>query len=128
MSPKIKTRFFEINLFAPEKKFREIVYVFLVDKRFNTKCGKKIFSFNSFLNKAHCVKSVRIRRYSGRYFPVFGKIRSIGESLRIQSECGKIPTRIIANTDTFYTVATKWFQRRIHNPDKHPTWSVFRKH
>ena len=46
--------------------------------------------------KFHCVKSVRIRSYSGPYIPAFG--------LSIQSECGKIRTRITPNTDTFYAV------------------------
>ena len=44
----------------------------------------------------HCVKSVRIRSYSGPHFPVFG--------LNIQSECGKMQTRITPNTDTFSAV------------------------
>ena len=43
----------------------------------------------------HCVKSTRIRSYSSPY----------GVSYRIQSECGKIRTRITPNTDTFYAVA-----------------------
>ena len=47
----------------------------------------------------HCVKSVRIQSYSGPYFPAFGL-----NSLRIQSECGKIRTRITPNKDTFCTV------------------------
>ena len=49
-----------------------------------------------FLENNHCVKSVRIWSYSGRYFPSFG--------LRIQSERGKIQTRITPTTNTFYTV------------------------
>ena len=43
---------------------------------------QKIFSHE------HCLKSVRIRNYSGPYFPAFGKIR----------------TRITPNTDTFDAV------------------------
>ena len=44
----------------------------------------------------HCLKSVRIRRFSGSHFPaVF---------LRIQSKCGKIRARTTPNTDTFYAV------------------------
>ena len=55
--------------------------------------------------KLHCVKSVRIRSYSGPYFPAFGlNTERYGESLRIQSECGKIRTRITPNTDTLYAV------------------------
>ena len=43
----------------------------------------------------HCVKSVRIRSFSGPDFPTFGLV-----SLRIQSKCGKIRTRKAPNTDT----------------------------
>ena len=44
----------------------------------------------------HCLKSVRIRRFSGPHFPaVF---------LRIQSKCGKMRARATPNTDTFYAV------------------------
>ena len=50
----------------------------------------------------HCVKSVRIRSYSGPYFPAFGLNTEDTVSLRIQSECGKIRTRITPNTDTFH--------------------------
>ena len=50
----------------------------------------------------HCVKSVRIWSYSGPHFPAFGlNTERYGESLRIQSECGKIRTRITPNTNTF---------------------------
>ena len=45
----------------------------------------------------HCVKSVHIRSYSGPYFSAF-------VSLFIQSECGKMWTRITPNTDTFHVV------------------------
>ena len=45
--------------------------------------------------------SVRIRSYSGPYFLAFG-LNMV--SLRIQSDCGKIRTRITPNTDTFYAV------------------------
>ena len=53
----------------------------------------------------HCVKIVRIRSYSGPHFPAFGlNTERYSVSLRIQSECGKIRTRITPNTDTFYVV------------------------
>ena len=59
----------------------------------------------------HCMKSVCIRSYCGPHFPtlVLNTERS-SVSLRIQSECGKMPTRITPNTDTFYVV--KVFCRR----------------
>ena len=53
----------------------------------------------------HCVKRICIRSYSGPNFPEFGlNTERYSVSLRIQSECGKIRTRITPNTDTFYSV------------------------
>ena len=53
----------------------------------------------------HSVKSVRIRSYFGPYFPAFGlNMEGYGVSLHIQSECGKMGTRITPNTDTFHAV------------------------
>ena len=60
----------------------------------------------------HCVKSVRIRRYSDPYFRASGlNIERYGVSLRIQSECGKIQIRITPNMDTFYAVLLIKFTR-----------------
>ena len=57
------------------------------------------------MNKFDYVKSVRIRSYSGPYFPAFGlNTESYGVSLCIQCGYGKIRTRIIPNMDTFYAV------------------------
>ena len=51
----------------------------------------------------HCVKSVRIRSYSGPHFPVFGKnTERYSVSLCIQFECRKMRCRITPNTDNFY--------------------------
>ena len=57
------------------------------------------------LESPHCVKSVRIRSYSGPHFPAFG-LNTIrySVSLRIQSKCGKMQTRVTPNTHTFYAV------------------------
>ena len=53
----------------------------------------------------HYVKSVRIRSFSGPYFPAFGlNMDSYGVSLCIQSKCGKIGTRKTPNMDTFHAV------------------------
>ena len=47
-------------------------------------------------------KSVRIRSYSGPHFPALGlNMERYGVSLRIQSECGKMQTRIIPKMDVF---------------------------
>ena len=49
-----------------------------------------------------CVKSVRIRNFSGPYFPEFGlKTKRYGVSLRIQSKYGK------------------------YGPEKLPVWTLF---
>ena len=59
-------------------------------------------------NNVHCVKSVHIRSYPGPHFPAFGlNTQRYGVSLRIQSECQKIRTRITPNTDTFHAVVGK---------------------
>ena len=53
----------------------------------------------------YCMKCVRIWNYSGPYFPAFGlNMERYCISLRIQSECGKMRTRITPNTDAFYAV------------------------
>ena len=58
----------------------------------------------------HCLKSIRIRSYSGPYFLAFGlNTERYTVSLHIQSESRKIRTRIISNTDTFYAVVYHTF-------------------
>ena len=53
-------------------------------------------------DNSHCVKSVRIRSYSGPHFHAFGlNMERYGVSLRIQYECGKMRTRITPNKVTF---------------------------
>ena len=43
--------------------------------------------------------------YSGPHFPAFGlNMERYSVSLRIQSECGKMRTRITPNTDTFHAL------------------------
>ena len=60
----------------------------------------------TFMCLSQCVKNVRIRSYSGPYFPTFGlNMKTYSVSLHIQSECGNIRTRIIPNMDTFYAVS-----------------------
>ena len=50
-------------------------------------------------------KSVCVRSYSGPYFFAFGlNTERYSLSLRIQSECEKMRTRITPNTSTFYAV------------------------
>ena len=57
------------------------------------------------IKRQHSVKGVRIRSYSGPYFPVFGvNTERYSVSLLIQSECGKTQTRVTPITHTFYAV------------------------
>ena len=63
------------------------------------------------------MKSVRIRSYFGQHFPLIrtehGEIRSI------QSECGKMRTRITPNANIFYAVEdNKWM---IHPSPRNAT-------
>ena len=53
----------------------------------------------------YCVKRVRIWSFSGPHFPALGlKAKRYGVCLRIQSECGKMETRISPNVDNVYAV------------------------
>ena len=58
-----------------------------------------IYAFK--IKNKHYMKSGRIMNYSGTYFPTFGlNTERYSVTLCIQSECGKIRTRITPNTDT----------------------------
>ena len=62
-------------------------------------------SETKFCNVNHCVKSVRIRSFSGPYFPAFGLNTEIfSANLCIQYERGEVRTRKTPNTDTFYAM------------------------
>ena len=60
-------------------------------------------------NPIHCVKSVRIRSYSGPYFPAFG--------LNTERYGVKMRNKIISKTDTFHVVLLLFFfhSRRKRN-------------
>ena len=65
-----------------------------------------------YLVSSHCVKIVRIRSYSGPHFTGFGlNTERYGVSFRIQSESGKMHTRITPNTDTFHAYSYSIFPR-----------------
>ena len=64
----------------------------------------------------HYVEGVRIRSFSGPYFPAFGlNTERYTVSLRIQSEYRKIQTRITPNTDTFYAVLISIIWYLLHS-------------
>ena len=53
------------------------------------------------------MKSVGTWSYSGSYFPAFElNTSTYSVSLLIQSECGKILSKITLNTDSFYAMHT----------------------
>ena len=79
----------------------------LVPDHFETWCMKWLN--NTTVSKLslviHCVKSARIRGFSGPHFTAFElNVERTGASLRIQSECGKMQSRKTPNTDTFHAV------------------------
>ena len=83
--------------------------------RLSVQCKDTEFSliFFSFL-AIHCVKSVRIRSYSGPHFSrirtEYGEILRISPySVRMRENAGKRQTRITPNTDTFYAVIPSLF-------------------
>ena len=103
-------------LYIGRLRWREVVFEFigifllnLLGRQYDTKNiglyrddGLLIFKNCS---GSHCVKSVRIRSYSGQHFLAFGlNAERYGVSLLIQSECRKMGTRITPNTDSFYAV------------------------
>ena len=54
---------------------------------------------------AHCVKSVRVRIFSGPHFPAFALNTDIySVNLCIQSKCGKMQTKQTPNTVKFYSL------------------------
>ena len=73
-------------------------WFFLLLEYFMRICGRTDqdpMIFCSKTRKWHCVKSVRIRSYSGPHFPTFGlNTERYSVSLRIQSKCRKMRTRI----------------------------------
>ena len=83
-------------------------------KLFNSVCFDYGFTVNQLqfwiikirnIDNIHRVKRVRIWNFSDLYFPAFGLNRErYSVSLHIQSECGKIRTRITPNTESCYTV------------------------
>ena len=81
--------------------FQSVIYFV----KHNLKKCLYLNGLNRFAFTLHCVKRVRIRNYSGPHFPAFGQnTERYFVSIRIQSEWGKMPTRITPNTDTFHAV------------------------
>ena len=63
-------------------------------------------NFLKLVMNSHRVKSIRIRSYSDPHFPALGlNTERHSVSLRIQSECGKMRTRVTPNTENFQAVS-----------------------
>ena len=103
-----------IKLFeVPQRNMKKLSCYFFEIFHFEDSRQKGLNGRPSFLKKnlrvtgsaghrdRHYVKSVRIRSFSGPYFPT---VVLNGISLRIQSKCGKMQTRKTLNTDSFYAV------------------------
>ena len=72
--------------------------------------------------RSHCVKSVRICNYSGRYFPAFGLNTERFSDTPYFSKYGKIATRITPNTDTFHAVS--FVEKRVKTKNLLSTFGV----
>ena len=71
---------------------------------------------HTYIRCYHCVKSVCIRSYSGQHFPAFGlNTERYFISHHVQSECGKMRTRIALNTDTSHAVYLECKKGKIYN-------------
>ena len=87
--------------------FMFLMYVFVVNgPSFQI---TRIRNCSTLTNSRYCVKSVRIRSYSGAYFPAFGLwTERYSVSLRIQSQYGKIePEKLWIRT--LFKQCISWF-------------------
>ena len=88
-------------------------------------------NFSSFLFKSkisHYVKSVRIRSYSVLHFPAFGlNTEKCSVSLSIQSECGKIRTRITTNRTLLRSIRSKKYIALLKNIHQKKSLPRFRE-
>ena len=125
-----------------ESKSRKLFWKILEDmnfffkknqmKRYHQTCKHgiiiRILQSHALKKEKHCVKSVRIRRYSGSHFPAFelNTMRYFAP-LRIQSKCGKMLTRITPNTNNFYAVKFRHISRFMRNGKVSSKEDKFRK-
>ena len=99
--PPSEKNYSKVKTWYPEKE--RLLSIFFLKFVYKNTDGQ-LENLHVSLNE-HCVKSFRIRSYSDPYFRAFGMFTERhGVSLGIQSECRKIKTRTIPNTDTFHAV------------------------
>ena len=74
--------------------------------------------FAKIVKEWNCIKSVRIRIYSGSHLLTFGlNTERYSVYLRIQFECGKMRSRITPNMDAFHEVwklLTNFYKKLLH--------------
>ena len=88
-------------------QFLQYIFFLMGEVKYNFSCKSTSLWRGSY--NLHCVKSARIRSYSGPYFSAFGlNTERYGASLRTQSKCGKMWTRITPNMNTFHAVLATW--------------------
>ena len=61
-----------IKLFLPDQFTFSQMQILNLKATVNTFCLRFLNKVVRFIEKAHCVESVRIQSYSGSYFPAFG--------------------------------------------------------
>ena len=104
---KLSTKFLNSCIFEKKKKKKNIHKIYTCEISAYTYLF--VAWYHIVFTILHCVKSVRLRSFSGSYFPAFGlNTERYGVFLRIQPECGKIRTRIILNTGSLTAVFTAW--------------------
>ena len=77
----------------------EIQFYYICNLKFGKNHRKVVFEKQK-SHFLHCLKSVRIRSFSGTIFSAYG----LNFQSNIQSKCGKIWTRKSPNTGTFHAV------------------------
>ena len=88
-----------------QRLYFEIQFYFTSDNKKNCTKYSLYHKIVTYLTMEHYVKSVRIRSFSGPYFPAFGLNTDFySVNLRIKSECEKMRSRKSPNTDTFQSV------------------------
>ena len=126
------------NIFFMPKDYLVFLRNFISFKTASFYIGKSVAIFHPTESRIffessilHCVKSVRIRSYSGPHFPVFGlnTERKCGILVRMRenadqnnSEYGLFSRSEELNFQKIYTYIH--LQKRMQNPVKHPRWSV----
>ena len=97
---KLKSCHFSLNFDEATSNSQACVLSILVSY-YNKKTSFIVVEHLSSISDSCCVKSARIRSYSGPHFPTFA-LNMERYEVCIQPKCGKMRTRITPNADTFH--------------------------